>query len=120
MFYLTQLTCPSGTPHDASPEARAYNPDCEGLFLDSTITSRCFENTCGVVFANAAGPSEDFLGLSQITLPLVGSIAKMGTEEGFIVADLDMTVIETAEKNYKVRQDLKRDDWYYVYRHTGR
>ncbi|KAJ5462599.1 hypothetical protein N7475_007543 [Penicillium sp. IBT 31633x] len=108
------------TPHDASPEARVYNPDCEGLFLDSTITSRCFENTCGVVFANAAGPSEDFLGLSQITLPLVGPIAQMGTEEGFIVADLDMTVIETAEKNYKVRQDLKRDDWYYVYRHTGR
>ncbi|KAJ5979424.1 hypothetical protein N7501_002766 [Penicillium viridicatum] len=108
------------TPHDASPEARAYNPDSEALFLESTITSRCFENTCGVVFANAAGPSEDFLGLSQITLPLVGPIAKMGTEEGFIVADVDMGIVEAAETNYKVRQDLKKEDWHYVYRHTGR
>ncbi|KAJ5517680.1 Polyketide synthase enoylreductase [Penicillium expansum] len=107
------------TPHDASPKARAYNPDSEALFLESTITSRCFENTCGVVFANAAGPSEDFLGLSQITLPLVGPIAKMGTEEGFIVADVDMGVIEAAERNYKVREDLKKEDWHYVYRHTG-
>ncbi|KAF4764505.1 hypothetical protein HAV15_000025 [Penicillium sp. str.  len=102
------------------PEARAYNPDSEALFLESTITSRCFENTCGVVFANAAGPSEDFLGLSQITLPLVGPIAKMGTEEGFIVADVDMGIVEAAERNYKVRQDLKKEDWHYVYRHTGR
>ncbi|KAJ5803789.1 uncharacterized protein N7518_000092 [Penicillium psychrosexuale] len=108
------------TPHDASPEARAYNPDSEALFLESTITSRCFENTCGIVFVNAAGPSEDFLGLSQITVPLVGSIAKMGTEEGFIVADLDMGPIEAAERNYKVRQDLKKEDWHYSYRHTGR
>ncbi|KAJ5795287.1 hypothetical protein N7457_001886 [Penicillium paradoxum] len=106
------------TPHDASPAARAYNPDCEALFLQSTITSRCFENTCGVVFANAAGPSKDFLGLSQISLPVVGPIAKMGTEEGLIIADLDMAVIETAERNYKVRQDLKKEDWHYVYRHT--
>ncbi|QQK43604.1 Nitrilase/cyanide hydratase and apolipoprotein N-acyltransferase [Penicillium digitatum] len=108
------------TPHDASLEARAYNPDSEALFLESTITSRCFENTCGVVFANAAGPSEDFLGLSQITLPLVGPIAKMGTEDGFIVADVDVGAIEAAERNYKVREDLKKVDWHYVYRHTRR
>ncbi|CAG8208653.1 unnamed protein product [Penicillium salamii] len=108
------------TPHDASPEARAYNPDCEALFLETTITSRCFENTCGVVFANAAGPSENFLGLSQIALPVAGSIAKMGTEEGFIIADVDMEVIAAAERNYKVRQDLKKEDWYYTYRHTAR
>lgn len=116
---ISQLI-PPGTPHDASPEARAYNPDCEGLFLDSTITSRCFENTCGIVFVNAAGPSEDFLGLSQIALPLSGPIAKMGNEDGFVVADLDMKVVEAAERNYKVRQDLKKEDWHYTYRHTGR
>jgi hypothetical protein len=44
----------------------------------------------------------------------------MGTEEGFIVADLDMEVVEAAERNYKVRQDLKKEDWHYTYRHTGR
>lgn len=50
----------------------------------------------------------------------MGSIAKMGTEEGFVVADLDMGPIEAAERNYKVRQDLKKEDWHYSYRHTGR
>ncbi|KAJ5837094.1 Carbon-nitrogen hydrolase [Penicillium robsamsonii] len=106
------------TPHDASPEARAYNPDCEALFVDSIITSRCFENTCGIVFSNATGPEEDFLGMSQITLPLTGPIAKMGTEEGFVVADLDTEVIATSEKNYKVRQDLSSEHWHYAYAHT--
>ncbi|KAJ5181302.1 Carbon-nitrogen hydrolase [Penicillium cf. griseofulvum] len=107
------------TPHDASLEARAYNRDCESLFVQSTIISRCFANTCGIVFANAAGPSEDFLGLSQITLPLVGPIAKMGTEEGFIVADFDTAIIDAAERNYKVRQDMKKEEWHYSYEHTG-
>ena len=60
------------------------------------------------------------MGLSQITLPIVGPIAKMGTEDGLMVADLDMGVIETAERNYKVRQDLKKENWHYIYRHTGR
>ncbi|KAJ5165623.1 Carbon-nitrogen hydrolase [Penicillium coprophilum] len=106
------------TPHDASPEARAYNPDCEALFVESIITSRCFENTCGIVFSNAAGPSEDFLGMSQITLPLVGPIAKMGTEDGFVVADLDTRVVATAERNYRVRKDLSSEHWHYAYAHT--
>lgn len=60
------------------------------------------------------------MGLSQITLPIVGQIAKMGTEDGFMIADLDMGIIQAAERNYKVRQDLKKDNWHYVYRHTGR
>lgn len=58
--------------------------------------------------------------MSQIALPVAGSIAKMGTEEGFIIADVDMEVIAAAERNYKVRQDLKKEDWYYTYRHTAR
>lgn len=106
------------TPHDASLEARSFNPDVEALFLDSTLTARCFENTCGIIFANGAGPGEDFLGLSQVTMPLVGPIAKMGNEEGVRVVDMDLGILDVAERNYKVRQDLKKDDWHYVYRHT--
>ncbi|KAJ6155806.1 hypothetical protein N7470_006372 [Penicillium chermesinum] len=106
------------TPHDASPEVRSYNPNAERLFLESTLTARTFENTCAIIFANAAGPSEDFLGLSQVTLPLVGPVAKMGCEEGMQVVDMDMSVLQVAERNYKVRQDLQKEDWHYVYRHT--
>lgn len=32
---------------DCSPEGLALNPTAELLFLDSMLTARCFENTCG-------------------------------------------------------------------------
>lgn len=35
------------TLSDCSPEGLARNPMSEGLFLDSILTARCFENTCG-------------------------------------------------------------------------
>lgn len=71
-----------------------------------------------MIFANAAGPEEDFLGLSQITLPITGPVGKMGAEEGVLVRELDVGVVDAAEANYKVRQDLGRADWYYSYRHS--
>ena len=35
------------TLSDCSKEGLAVNPVSEGLFLDSILTARCFENTCG-------------------------------------------------------------------------
>lgn len=35
------------TLSDCSPAGLAVNPTAEGLFLDSMLTARCFENTCG-------------------------------------------------------------------------
>lgn len=35
------------TLSDCSKEGLAINPTSEGLFLDSILVSRCFENTCG-------------------------------------------------------------------------
>jgi predicted amidohydrolase len=108
----------AGTPHDASPESLHHNPNSEALFLSSTITSRCFENTCGIIFVNAAGPQENFLGMSQVALPIVGPVSTMGTEEGVSVVDMDLGLLDIAERNYKVRQDIKREGWHYVYRHS--
>jgi hypothetical protein len=34
------------------------------------------------------------------------------------IVDLDLDVLEIAEKNYKVRADLAREDWHYSYRHS--
>ena len=107
-----------GTPHDASAEALRHNPASEALFLSSTLTTRCYENTCGIIFVNASGPAEDFLGMSQVTLPIVGPVAKMGNEEGVLVADMDLDLLDIAEKNYKVREDIKKEGWHYVYRHS--
>jgi hypothetical protein len=42
----------------------------------------------------------------------------MGAEEGVLVRELDIGVVDAAEANYKVRQDLGRGDWYYSYRHS--
>ena len=33
------------------------------------------------------------------------------------IVDLDMEILQEAEDNYKVREDLARDDWHYDYRH---
>ncbi|KAJ5182456.1 hypothetical protein N7492_000072 [Penicillium capsulatum] len=107
------------TPHDASVEARRHNPASEALFLDSTLTCRTYENTCAIIFVNAAGPKEDFLGMSQVTLPIVGPVAKMGNEEGVLVTDMDLGLLSIAEDNYKVREDLQKEDWHYVYRHSS-
>ncbi|KAL2810976.1 carbon-nitrogen hydrolase [Aspergillus granulosus] len=101
---------------DASPTALSHNKACESLFLSSTLTSRCFENTCGIIFANVAGGAET-LGMSRAVLPIVGPVAEMGNEEGVLVTDMDMGLIGIAEDNYKVRMDLGRDGWYYTYRH---
>ncbi|KAJ5737734.1 uncharacterized protein N7483_002859 [Penicillium malachiteum] len=107
------------TPNDASADALRHNPASEALFLSSTLTSRCYENTCGIIFVNAAGPAENFLGMSQVTLPIVGPVAKMGNEEGFLVADMDLGLLDIAERNYKVREDIQAEGWHYVYRHTS-
>ena len=125
------------TLSDCSKEGLAVNPVSEGLFLDSILTARCFENTCGkasgfsvliasltmllaVVFANAGGPpGKGYAGLSQICIPYAGAITRLGSHaEGMAVADVDMDILEHAEKNYQVRSDLARTDWHYIYRHN--
>jgi predicted amidohydrolase len=108
------------TLNDCSPAGRAYNPSAEALFLDSFLITRTFENTCALVFCNAGGPHEEgYAGLSQVCVPFLGPIARLGSSgEGMAVVDLDLGVLEVAEENYKVREDLARADWHYTYRHT--
>jgi predicted amidohydrolase len=100
------------TMRDVTDEGYALNPDGEALFLNSTVVSRAFENTCAVVFVNAGGPPEKggktgFAGLSQVGLPHLGGIGKLGRTEGMSIVDLDMDVLRIGEENYKVREDSK-------------
>ncbi|KAI1843747.1 hypothetical protein JX266_010006 [Neoarthrinium moseri] len=94
------------TMKDVTDEGYALNPDGEALFLNSTVISRAFENTCGVIFVNAGGPPEkeektNYAGLSQVALPHVGSVGRMGRAEGMNIVDLDMDILRVAEDNYK-------------------
>lgn len=107
---------------DCGPAGLAYNPRAEALFLESTIVSRTFENTCAVIFVNAGGPvgktePGTYCGLSQVAVPFLGSLGKMGEEEGMKVVDLDMQILEDAEESYKVRADISREGWHYGYSH---
>lgn len=107
------------TLNDCNAAGLAVNPSAEALFLDSMITTRAFENTCAVVFANAGGPpGRGYAGLSQVTVPFAGALTKMSTGESMSVVDIDMQILEDAEANYQVRADLSKDDWHYDYRHS--
>lgn len=97
---------------DAIDESYALNPDSEAVFLNSTVVTRAFENTCATVFVNAGGPAEDgestnYAGLSQVGVPHIGSLGRLGPAEGMSIVDLDMDVLRVAEESYKVRQDSK-------------
>lgn len=129
---------------DCSDAGLKHNPSAEVVFVDSILTARAYENTCGnvefvvntltrfllsriadklslaVVHANAGGPpGRGYMGLSQVTAPFVGPIGRLGSSaEGMLVVDLDMAIMEDAEDNYNIRKDLAADDWHYDYRHT--
>lgn len=109
---------------DCSPYGLGKNPLSEKLFLEATLTSRTYENTCALVFVNAAAPPGDaqshYAGLSRVSLPFVGALGdetKDTAEEGMSVVDVDMEMVEEAEKNYKVREDIAGEKWHYTYRH---
>lgn len=91
-----------------------FNPDYESLFLNRLITTRCFENNCAVIFANAGGPSDVHLGLSQVAAPFVGPVNVLKNSlEGLLVADIDRNVMRESEIKYKVREDMTGADWHY-------
>ncbi|KAF2191118.1 carbon-nitrogen hydrolase [Zopfia rhizophila CBS 207.26] len=108
------------TLNDCSEAGLKLNPSAEATFLDSILTARAFENTCAIIFANAGGPpGRGYAGLSQVTVPFVGALTRLGScAEGMSVVDVDMQILEDAEENYKIRSDLTRDDWHYDYRHS--
>ena len=104
---------------DVSDEGLRYNPSAEALLVDSTLITRAFENTCCVVFANAGGPyGRGYAGQSQITVPFIGPLNRMGgCQEGMAITDVDMKIVDDAEANYGIRADLAREEWHYDYRH---
>ena len=112
------------TLNDCSPYGLSLNPRAEALFLETTLTARAFENTCAIVFVNAGGAkgSKDspYAGLSRVAVPFIGALGdetKDTHEEGMSIVELDMKLVEEAEKQYKVREDMAGEDWHYEYRH---
>ena len=81
------------------------------------------------MFANAGGAGRadgkaagGYAGMSRVVLPFVGALGEETREsavEGMSVVEVDMRVVEEAERQYKVREDMAGEDWHYRYRHSG-
>ena len=72
--------------------------------------------------ANAGAPPENEDSMSRVAMPFVGGLGdetKDTNREGMSVVDVDMELVEEAEKNYKVRADIEGQGWHYTYRHQG-
>ncbi|PTB42880.1 uncharacterized protein TrAFT101_001457 [Trichoderma asperellum] len=102
------------------------NPDCERLFLENVAVARAFENTCAFVFNNTGSPlgsaatgkddeGTEFIGLSQVAMPLQGALGKLGVEEGMSLVDVEGRVLDIAEEVYKVRADIALEEWHYAH-----
>jgi len=56
------------------------------------------------------------MGNSQVAMPFLGPISHIETaEEGMRLVNVDMEILEKAEKDYKIREDMGRADWHYQY-----
>lgn len=100
------------------PAGLKINPNAEKLFLESTLVARAFENTCTIIFCNAGGPKEEgYLGLSGVYAPIQGRVEGSfeNGEEGMRIVEVDLGIQELAERNYRVREDLKGEAWHYGY-----
>ena len=110
---------------DCSEYGRNLNPRAEALMVETMVTARAFENTCCVVFVNAGAPAGmidkgNYAGLSRVALPFMGAKGREtmnSVEEGMSIVDIDMEIVEEAERNYGVRTDLESKQWHYTYRH---
>ncbi|UNI18212.1 hypothetical protein JDV02_004494 [Purpureocillium takamizusanense] len=109
----------------ATATATASTTATERLFVESTCVTRAFENTAAIVYVNAGAPAGlpegavdgqgyEYLGLSQVAMPLRGALGKMGPSEGVQIVDIDFSVLDKAEEAYRVRQDIAREGWHYV------
>lgn len=117
------IICPSFWVAADAGEGADINPDCETLFLENTCVARAYENTCAFVFVNTGAPpgrtaddaGQEFVGLTQVAMPLQGALGKLGAGEDMSLVDVDMGVLDVAESVYKVRADVKGERWHYAY-----
>lgn len=103
--------CPSYWFKEIAGEGLKYNPNCEEQHLDALCLARAVENNIVFVYANAAGvmtfpngSTDTLVGHSQIAIPIAGAVAKMdNNEESMIVQKVDMSFLEIAGREYKLR-----------------
>ncbi|ATY66747.1 Nitrilase cyanide hydratase and apolipo N-acyltransferase [Cordyceps militaris] len=119
---------------EAGEPVNPVNPAAERLFLDTMCVARAFENSCAVVYVNCGGApaaaqdggagvvvqpgydeeGREHAGVSQAAMPMLGAVGRLAHgREGMSVVELDLDVLDLAEKAYKPRDDMERRGWKY-------
>lgn len=82
--------------------------------VDALCVARAFENEIILVYCNSCGKSRGkgfsdmALGRSQIAVPFKGAVKRLEhNKEEMFVQEVDTNILKIAEKNYKIRNDLK-------------
>ncbi|MFA4819783.1 MAG: carbon-nitrogen hydrolase family protein [Candidatus Aenigmatarchaeota archaeon] len=86
----------------------------ENRHVDALCAARAFENEIIMVYCGAAGrikkknTTELAVGHSQIAAPFAGPLKKLDhNREEMFVQEIDMNILEKAEKCYRIRSDIK-------------
>ena len=94
---------------------KKYNIDRERDNVNALCITRAEENNIVYIITNAVGNLmtsggclDEAIGHSQITVPILGILQKIGykTEKMFI-QEIDTDILKCAEKAYEIRKDLK-------------
>ncbi|RJQ20339.1 carbon-nitrogen hydrolase family protein [Candidatus Woesearchaeota archaeon] len=117
--YLSQgvhiIICPSFWLKGDAGVGRKHAKNTEEHFVDTLAAARAVETQSIFVFANAAGEyryknyRDSLIGHSQISAPFIGTVAKAAhNREALLVAQVDLGMLEDAERAYKLRADARR------------
>ncbi len=108
------IICPAfWSDQDASRKGLKHNPKAEAVFVDACCIARACEDEIVHVFCNAAGMIKEgtvrnLTGHSQITIPFKGVLKKLDhNKEEMFIQEVDTSILNDAEKAYKIRKDLK-------------
>lgn len=108
------IFCPSYWLYEDAGKGIAYDKNSEARLIDSLSQARAFENEIIFVFCNAVGTfifknfKAELVGHCQITAPFKGVVKKLNhNKEELLIQDIDLKILNIAEKVYKIRKDLK-------------
>ena len=118
------VICPTYWTATDAGKGLEINPESETRFLESVCVTRAYENTCAVAFVNTGAPKGqvkddatglEFVGLSHVAMPFHGALGKLGTGEDVSIVNVALDNLNVAEEVYKVREDMKREEWHYAH-----
>ncbi len=109
------IFCPSYWLRKDARHGLKWNAKAETISVNSLCSTRAVENGIILVYANFAGDlktekiDDESIGCSQITVPFRGVLNKLDhNREAMFIQEIDTSILEDAERAYKIRADLKK------------